>query len=316
MDHLLTIEETPAPLIRAMLERAIAFRSLPEPTLLSGKALCCLFEKPSLRTRVSFEQAMRKLGGSVMSMGQGEVGIGGRESPEDVARVLSSMVEAIMARVFDHSTLVRMAKVSAVPVINGLSDLAHPAQALADVLTMIDEFSPGSVVGLRGRTMAFVGDGNNVARSSLEICAKLGMRFVLCSPEDYALPAEWVESIRKASPGLQATMVRDPVEAVLHADAICCDTFVSMGQEIEKAARLEVFRKYQVNQELVSQAPPHAIVLHCLPAYRGIEITDEVIDGPRSRIFQQARNRLDAQMGLLATLLAPRPGTSSSAARA
>ena len=249
---------------------------------------------------------MRKLGGHVMSMGQGEVGIGGRESPEDIARVLSSMVEAIMARVFDHSTLERMAGVSSVPIINGLSDLAHPAQALADVLTMIDEFCPGSVDGLAGRTMAFVGDGNNVARSLLEICGKLGMKFVLCAPENYELPEEWVELMRQRMPGLKFESVRDPVEAVLRADVISCDTFVSMGQESEKAARLEDFRRYQVNHELVAQAPSHAIVLHCLPAYRGVEITDEVMDGPRSRVFQQARNRLDAQAGLLATLLAPR----------
>ncbi len=307
MNHLLTIDQTPAPLLRAMLQRAIDLRTLPEPGLLRGKTMCCLFEKPSLRTRVSFEQAMRKLGGDVMSMGQGEVGIGGRESPEDIARVLSSMVDAVMARVFDHRTLERMASVSTVPIINGLSDLAHPAQAMADVLTMIDEFCPGSIHGLAGRTMAFVGDGNNVARSLLEICGKMGMGFVLCAPEGFELPEEWVDAMRLRMPALQVSTVRDPVEAVLRADVISCDTFVSMGQESEKASRLELFRRYQVNQELVSQAPAHAIVLHCLPAYRGVEITDEVMDGPRSRVFAQARNRLDVQMGLLATLLAPRP---------
>ena len=307
MKHLLTIDQTPAPLIRRMLQRAIDLRKRPERDLLRGKTLCCLFEKPSLRTRVSFEQAMRSLGGDVMSMAANEVGIGGRESPEDVARVLSSMVDAIMARVIDHNSLVRMASVSRVPVVNGLSDLAHPPQALADVLTMIDEFSPGSIDGLAGRTLAFVGDGNNVARSLLEICGKLGMKFVLCAPENYELPEDWVAGIRSRHPGLQALTVRDPVEAVLHADAIYCDTFVSMGQESERAERLEVFHRYQVNQELISQAPSHAIVLHCLPAYRGVEITDEVMDGPRSRVFPQARNRLDAQAGLLATLLGPTP---------
>ncbi len=306
MPHFLTIEAAPRSLIRQILQRAIDLRALPEPVALKGKTLCCLFEKPSLRTRVSFEQAMRHLGGGVMSMAANEVGIGGRESPEDIARVLSSMVEAIMARVMDHSTLDRMAAASTVPVINGLSDLAHPAQALADVLTMIDEFSPGEIDGLAGRTLAFIGDGNNVARSLLEVCAKLDVKFVLCAPSGYELPEEYVQSVRARSPGFEAAVVLDPVEAVLHADAIYCDTFVSMGQESEKAERLENFRRYQVNQELVSQAPAHAIVLHCLPAYRGIEITDEVMDGPRSRVFQQARNRLDAQAGLLATLLAPR----------
>lgn len=305
MTHLLTIEQTPVKLLYEMLQRSIDLRTLPEPSLLRGKTLCCLFEKPSLRTRVSFEQAMRKLGGDVMSMAGNEVGMGGRECPEDIARVLSSMVDGIMARVRDHTTLGRMASVSTVPVINGLSDLAHPPQALADILTIIDEFSPGSLSGIAGRTIAFVGDGNNVARSLLEICAKLDLRFVLCAPENYELPEDWVESVRRSYPRLQATTVRDPVEAVLHADVIYCDTFVSMGQEGERAERLEDFRRYQVNQELVSQAPAHAIVLHCLPAYRGIEITDEVLDGPRSRAFPQARNRLDAQAGLLATLMAP-----------
>ncbi len=303
MKHLLTIDELSRDEVRGILQRAISLRTRPEPELLRGRTLCCLFEKPSLRTRVSFEQAMRKLGGNAMSMGQGEVGIGGRESPEDVARVLSSMVDGIMARVFDHATLVRMAAVSAAPIVNGLSDLAHPAQALADALTMIDEFCPGSADGLEGRTVAFVGDGNNVARSLMEICAKLGMRFILCSPDDYAFPQGWFDDMLRRYPGMQASMVRDPGEAVLRADAVCCDTFVSMGQESEKAARLEIFRRYQVNQQLVAQAPRHAIVLHCLPAYRGVEITDDVMDGPRSRVFQQARNRLDAQMGLLATLL-------------
>lgn len=307
MNHFLTIVDTPAELLREMLQRAIDLRRRPYPGLLLGKTLCCLFEKPSLRTRVSFEQAMRRLGGSVMSMSSNEIGIGGRESPEDIAHVLSSMVDAIMARVLDHETLNRMARTSVTPLINGLSDYAHPPQALADALTLIDEFSPGSPDGLRGRTVAFVGDGNNVARSLAEICGKLGMRFIMCAPDGFELPSDWVESASRRIPGLDVSTVDDPVEAVLHADAICCDTFVSMGQESERAQRLEAFRRYQINQELVSQAPAHAIVLHCLPATRGIEITDEVMDGPRSRIFQQARNRLDAQMGLLAALLAPRP---------
>lgn len=305
MQHFLTIADTPAPLIRRMLERAISLRARPERTLLSGKTLVCLFEKASLRTRVSFEQAMRSLGGDVMSMSGGEVGIGGRESPRDVARVLSSMVDGIMARVMLHDTLEQFAAVSSVPVINGLSDWAHPAQALADVLTVIDEFSPGRVEGIRGRTVAFVGDGNNVARSLAAICAKLGARFTICSPEGYELDRQWVEGIAVANPGAAIELCEDPVQAVLHADAIYCDTFISMGQEHERAERLNAFSRYQVNRELVEQAPSHAIVLHCLPASRGVEITDEVLDGPRSRVFPQARNRLDAQAGLLAEVLGP-----------
>lgn len=301
--HFLTIAQTPADRIKAMLERASRLRTRPERSLLSGKTLLCLFEKPSLRTRVSFEQAMRKLGGEVMSMHGPEVGIGGRESPEDVARVLSSMVDAIMARVLFHSTLETFASVSSVPIINGLSDYAHPAQALADALTMVDEFSPGDVGGVKGRTVAFVGDGNNVARSLCAVCCKLGMNFVICAPEGYEIDAEWVAAIQAESPGVSVEQMSDPDKAVAHADAVYCDTFISMGQEHERAERLNVFSGYQVDGALMAQAPRHAIVLHCLPASRGVEITDEVLDGPRSRVFPQARNRLDAQMGLLAELL-------------
>lgn len=303
VQHFLTILDTPAPALRAMLSRAIALRTHPEPELLKGKTLCCLLEKPSLRTRVSFEQAMRALGGTAMSMTGGEVGIGGRESPSDIIRVLSSMVDVVMARVLFHETLESFAQHSRVPIINGLSDRAHPAQALADVLTMIDEFAPGDPGGLGGRTLAFVGDGNNVSRSLCSICGKLGINFVICSPEGYELPDEYLAEARQRSPGTSIRSCTDPVEAVAHADAIYCDTFISMGQEHERSDRLNAFSGYQVNQELVQQAPAQAIVLHCLPASRGVEITDQVLDGPRSRVFPQARNRVDAQMGLLATLM-------------
>lgn len=312
MIHFLSISDTPTPVIRSMLQTAMELRKSPRPTMLAGKTLVCLLEKPSLRTRVSFEGAMRRLGGHAMTMLGAEIGIGGRESPEDIARVLHGMVDAVMARVQDHETLKRMAAVSRVPIINGLSDLAHPAQALADILTMIDEFSPGNLDGVRGRTLAFVGDGNNVARSLAVICGKLGMKFSICSPPGYELDPAWVDDVRSragASGGrgedIRIKLCRDPEEAVLHADAIYCDTFVSMGQEGERAQRLRVFSRYQVNQELISQAPGHAIVMHCLPASRGIEITGEVMDGPRSRVFKQAHNRLDAQMGLLAVAMGP-----------
>jgi len=301
--HFLTIAETPAEAVVRMLDRAIALRARPQPTLLAGKTLLCLFQKSSLRTRISFEQAMRSLGGDVMSMSGPEVGIGGRESPQDIARVVSSMVDAVMARVTDHQTLEQFASVSGVPIINGLSDYAHPAQALADALTVIDEFSPGKVSGVNGRTIAFVGDGNNVARSLGAICAKLGMNFAVCSPPGYELEQDWVARTQAAAAGGKIEVLSDPVEAVLHADAIYCDTFISMGQEAERTERLAAFKKYQINSELVEQAPRHAIVLHCLPATRGVEITDDIMDGPRSRVFPQARNRLDAQMGLLAELL-------------
>lgn len=287
-----------------MLHRAIRLRTTPE-RVMAGKTLACLFEKPSLRTRVSFEQAARRLGGTAMSLTQAEIGMGTRETPEDIARVLSGMVDIIAARVMAHSTLERLAAVSTVPIVNGLSDQAHPAQALADVLTMIDEFSPGNPAGIRGRTLAFVGDGNNVAKSLAVICGKLGMNFSICSPPGYELDEGWVAEVRQSVPSLRFSACTDPVEAVLHADAVYCDTFVSMGQENERAQRLRVFAKYQVNMELMEQAPSHAIVLHCLPATRGVEISAEAIDGPRSRVFKQAHNRMDAQMGLLAELLEP-----------
>lgn len=301
--HVLSIMETPPARLRQMLARAIALRNSPESALLAGKTLCCLFEKPSLRTRVSFEQAMRKLGGHAMSMQAGEIGIGGREAPEDIARVLGSMVDAIMARVVSHQTLTRMASVSPVPVINGLSELAHPAQALADALTMIDEFSPGDPAGISGRRIAYVGDGNNVARSLAAICGKLGMKFSICSPPGYELDAEWVARVESEVSGFRVDRCEDPVQAVLHADAVYCDTFVSMGQEHETNRRMSAFAHYQVNDVLVNQSPSHAIVMHCLPAHREVEITSSVLDGPRSRVFRQAKNRLDAQMGLLAVVL-------------
>ncbi len=301
MKHFLSILSTPTDRLLAILNGAIRLRSNPEP-ILRGRTLCCLFEKASLRTRVSFEQAAVKLGGHALTLSQSEVGIGKRETPEDIARVLSGMVDAIMARVTAHSTLERMAAVSSVPIINGLSELSHPAQALADALTLIDEFSPGDPRAIRGRTVAFVGDGNNVARSLAVICGKLGVCFNICSPPGYELDGAWIKKVTAAVPGMALCVCADPVEAVLHADAVYCDTFVSMGQEDERNKRLSAFAKYQVNAELVEQAPEHAIVLHCLPASRGVEITDDVMEGARSRVFPQAHNRLWAQMGLLAEL--------------
>jgi ornithine carbamoyltransferase len=212
---------------------------------------------------------------------------------EDITRVLSGMVHGIAARVFEHAKLERMAAASDLPVINMLSDDAHPCQALADAMTLQDEFGQD----LSGRHVAFIGDGNNVARSLAGICRKLGVKFTLSAPQGFALPPQIVEQA-----GIE--LIDDPHQAVAEADAIVCDTFVSMGQEQEKQRRLDIFRDYQVNEQLLKSAPDHAIVMHCLPAYRGVEITDAVIDGPRSRVFAEAHNRLHAQKGLLAALLA------------
>jgi ornithine carbamoyltransferase len=228
-----------------------------------------------------------------------QVGLGKRESAADVARVLSGMVHGIMARVFEHEKLVELAAHSTVPVINALSDMSHPCQALADAMTMMDEFGRS----LRGRTLAFVGDGNNVAHSLAVMCGKLGMKFVLASPPGYEITQDVADRIMSLVPQLEMELVQDPADAVRYADAVYADTWVSMGQESQAAARKKVFRDFQINESLLAKAPQHCIVLHCLPAYRGVEITDQVIDGPRSRVFPQAHNRLHAQKGLLAVLM-------------
>jgi ornithine carbamoyltransferase len=262
-----------------------------------GKVLAMIFEKPSLRTRVSFDAAMTHLGGSAIYISPTEIGLGSRESAADVARVLSGMCDAIMARTFAHQTIIDLARHATIPVINGLSDHSHPCQAMADLLTMQEEFGP-----LAGRTLAYIGDGNNVARSLLEACAVFKMKFAIAAPKPYALPDRDFVAVRSQHP-IDCLITDDPREAVQNADAIYTDTWVSMGQETEKAERLPIFRPYQINAQLLAAAPPHAIVLHCLPAYRGVEITDDVMDGRQSRVFQQAHNRLHFQKALLADML-------------
>ncbi len=268
--------------------------------LLAGHSLAMVFQKPSLRTRVSFEMAMQHLGGYAFYLGPQEIGLGKREAISDIARVLSGYVSAIMARVFDHEHIEELARWASVPVINGLSDYNHPCQALADGLTMYEHF--GRIEGLR---VVFVGDGNNVAVSLLHLCAKLGAHFVFSGPEGYDIPQkawEQAEAFARES-GATLSIERDPYKAVEDADVIYTDTWVSMGQEAEAQERMRVFPPYQVNARLVARAKPTAIVMHCLPAHRGYEITDDVMDGPQSVVFQQAHNRLHAQKGLLALLL-------------
>jgi ornithine carbamoyltransferase len=267
--------------------------------LAAGKTLAMIFEKPSLRTRVSFEVAMNQIGGAGLYIAPSEIGLGKRESVADVARVLSGMVDGIMARVFEHDKLLGLAKHAAIPVINGLSDYSHPCQAMADLFTMEEHFGK-----LKGLTLAYVGDGNNVARSLMCACARFGVKFRIASPVGYELEEELIDRIMKQEPTLDFSRTSDPCLAVRDADAIYTDTWVSMGQEDEKAARLPIFQPYQINAELLARAPKSAVVMHCLPAYRGLEITDEVIDGPQSVVFQQAENRLHLQKGLLAVLLA------------
>lgn len=268
--------------------------------LLKGKSLAMIFQKPSLRTRVSFEMGMVHLGGHALYLSPNEIKMGSRESVADVARVLSGYVDGIMARVFDHQHIVDLAKYSSVPVINGLSDYNHPAQAFADMFT-ISEVKPK----LEGLTMAYVGDGNNVTRSLLFAAMKLGMHFLVASPPGYTLTEEDVAKAREFSThGAEFGMMEDAVTAVRGADIIYTDVWTSMGQEAETAERLKVFPPYQINQQLVNLAKPDCLVMHCLPAHRGEEITDEVADGANSILFPQAANRLHGQKAILVSLLA------------
>ena len=268
--------------------------------LFKNKVLAMIFQKPSLRTRVSFDMAMRHIGGDALYLSPAEIGLGKRESIADVARVVSGYVDAVMARVFDHEHILELAKWSEIPVINGLSDYNHPCQAAADALTIQENFG-----SLKGLNVTYIGDGNNVAVSLMLICAKLGANFIIGHPEGYGLDPETVALGEKfaAESGSTIRELQDPQEAVKKAQVIYTDTWVSMGQDDETAKRQKVFPPYQVNQALVNQADKDVIVMHCLPAHRGEEITDEVADGANSRLFPQAHNRLHAQKAILVKLL-------------
>lgn len=270
------------------------------PPLLKGKVLAMVFQKPSLRTRVSFDMAMRHLGGDALYLSPSEIGLGQREAISDVSRVLSGYVQVVMARVFDHEHILELARFSSVPVINGLSDFNHPCQAMADMLTILERFGQ-----LKGLKMTFIGDGNNVAVALAFACMRLGIDFTVAAPEGYALPSRalaMAEEMAQES-GASLRQLHDPQAAVEGAHVIYTDTWVSMGQEEEAEHRKQVFPPFQVNEALVDLADSSAIVMHCLPAHRGEEITDQVADGSHSVIFQQAENRLHAQKAILATLL-------------
>jgi ornithine carbamoyltransferase len=268
--------------------------------VLANKVMAMIFQKPSLRTRVSFDMAMRHFSGDALYLSPMEIGLGKRESVADVARVLSGYVDIIMARVFEHQHILELAEYASVPVINGLSDYNHPCQALTDVLTMV-EFKKT----VKGLNVAFIGDGNNMAMSVMHIVAKLGGNFTIANPEGYDLKPEGIELAKKLSQdsGSQLRFLRDPKEAVYGADVIYTDTWTSMGQEEEAKIREKIFKPYQVNSSLVERARPDVIVMHCLPAHRGQEITDEVADGPHSVLFPQAHNRLHAQKAIIYTLM-------------
>jgi ornithine carbamoyltransferase len=306
MRHFLSLADYTRDELQGMLDLALELKAEQEAgtTLprLHGKVLAMVFQKPSLRTRVSFDMAMRRLGGDALYISPSEIGLGQRESIADVSRVLSSYVDAIMARVFAHQHILDLAAFASVPVINGLSDYNHPCQAMADMLTIRERHGR-----LEGLTLAFIGDGNNVATSLLFASARLGLNFTIASPEGYDLNPVVIEKGRALSDesgtGIAITRLHDPHLAVKSADVIYTDTWTSMGQEAETERRSAVFSPFQVNEKLISEAPDHVIVMHCLPAHRGQEITDGVADGPHSAILQQAENRMHAQKAILVSLL-------------
>jgi ornithine carbamoyltransferase len=309
MDHFLAISDLSSGEVQDLLDLAIKLKEeyfkKGNPPLFKGKVLGMIFQKPSLRTRVSFDMAMRHCGGDALYLSPNEIGLGKRESIADISRVLSGYVQALMARVFEHEHVLELAKWSSIPVVNGLSDYNHPCQGMADALTIQEKFGKA-----KGLNVSYVGDGNNVAVSLMHVSAKLGWNFTIASPEGYDLNAKAIEIAKGIADEIGRggvtppllRFIRDPHEAVKGAHVIYTDTWTSMGQEEETAKREKVFPPYQVNAKLVGEADKDVIVMHCLPAHRNHELTDDVADGPHSVIFPQAHNRLHAQKAILARL--------------
>lgn len=296
----LTLRDITPQELQMLLQRAQDLKKGKDATRcpLIGKSIGLLFEKASTRTRVSLEVGMYQLGAQTIYMNPKEIQMGRGETIHDTAKVLSRYLDAVVIRTFSHDTLEEFASHAAIPVVNGLSDLHHPCQALGDLQTIIER--KGKLKGLR---LAYVGDGNNVANSLIEAASLTGMNISLACPKGYE-PDPGVLKKAKESIGAEIAVVRDPVEAVRKADVVYTDVWISMGQENEASRKRKKFEKYQINSTLLSNARKDAIVLHCLPAHRGEEITDEVMDGPRSAVFDQAENRLHTQKALLEFLLA------------
>jgi ornithine carbamoyltransferase len=288
--------------IRHFLDLAFQIKADPGAYVqaLKGKTLAMIFEKPSLRTRVTFDVGVEELGGHPLYLSPAEISLGKRESVYDVARNLERMVQGIMIRTFAHDIVVEMARCASVPVINGLTDYSHPCQAMADYLTMLEV--KGRIAGLK---VAYIGDGNNVARSLMFAGAQLGAHVWIATPPGYEPDANtfaWTAE-RCAQTGASCTITHDPQIAAFGADVVYTDVWTSMGQEAEAETRRRIFQPYQVNDKLFACAKPDAIFMHCLPAHRGDEVTDEVIDSPRSFVFPQAENRLHAQKAILLELM-------------
>ena len=297
---LLSIADLGVEDIRLLISDAIDMKAQGWLSILSGKTLAIMFEKPSLRTRVSFELAMRQLGGQTVYLSPAEVGLGERESVSDAARVLSRYVDAIAARTFSHHTLEVLASYSRVPVINALSDWEHPCQALADLLTIYEKKGE-----LNGLTLAFVGDGNNVARSLMLAASLAGMNFRIASPAGYAIEDDIFNLAQNNAigSGCEIFYTEDPRQAVTGADVVYTDVWASMGQEAEAEARCQTFAGYQVDSELLSLAREDAILMHPLPAHHGEEVAEGILDSPKSVVFDQAENRMHLQKALLAAML-------------
>ena len=301
MRHLLTLLE----LSSEEIERVFAIskelkdklqQGIRQP-ILPGRVMAMLFEKPSLRTRVSFETAMAHLGGTTLFLGA-EVGWGKRETAADFSQVLSQYVDVVVCRANSHTRVEELAKYCTCPVINGLTDTAHPCQALADLFTLDEIHGP-----LAGKRLAYIGDANNVARSLAICCAKLGVEMAIASPKQYSFGRDFLDGLVRQAPDVKLLQTEDPREAVKGAVGVYTDVWTSMGQEAESAIRRQALAAYQVNAKLMEHAPEGAVFLHCLPARRGEEVTDEVIDGHYSAVLVQAANRMHVQKGLLAWLL-------------
>ncbi len=288
--------------VERLLTDAVAIKADPGKyaNALKGKALAMIFEKPSLRTRVTFDVGIHQLGGFAIYLSPAEISLGKRESVADVARNLGRMVQGIMARTFSHKVVEELAEHARVPVINGLTDYNHPCQAMADYLTLLEIKQ-----NLAGIKLAYIGDGNNVAVSLIHGAARLGVHLAVATPPGYEPNPEVVEwaRIHGDETGCRIDLTHDPVEAAEGADAVYTDVWTSMGQEAESEARLKVFRPYQVNDALFAHTRPDAVFMHCLPAHRGEEVTDSIMESAHSVVFQQAENRLHAQKSIMFTLM-------------
>lgn len=301
MRHLITLDDVSSEEINTIFALTQDIKSkfvagVREP-LLPGRVMAMLFEKPSLRTRVSFQAGMAHLGGTSMMLGD-DVGFGKRERIDDFTKVLCEFVDVIVMRSKQHDTVEQVAQYATCSIINGLTDQAHPCQALADLFTIKE-----NVASLDEAKLTWVGDANNVARSLAVACGKLGVHFAIASPAGYEFEPEFLDSLRSQCPDMQMTVTNDPHEAVTDASAVYTDVWASMGQEQEMAQRKKDFADYQVNEQLMASAPADALFMHCLPARRGEEVSDGVLDSPNSIVVEQAGNRMHAQKGVLAWLL-------------